>query len=72
MPNNSKPDRGESDVSKKAPQPGQPELQQRQLAREAERKAGQAQHSNADAQNRIPSRNRVSDKDADNPNSGES
>lgn len=70
MPNTSKPDRGETEVSKKAPQSAKPEQHQRELAQEAERKAAQAQRNTTDAQNRIHSRNRVSDKDADNPDSG--
>ena len=69
MPNTGKPDHGQAEVSKKAPQSGQPEIRQQELAQEAQRKASQAQQNNAEQQNRIPSRNRVSDKDADNPNS---
>lgn len=53
---------GEPEVSKKAPQSGQDEIQQRQAA---ERKAEQAQRQQFDEQNRAHSRNRVSDKDAD-------
>ena len=70
MPNTSKPDLSETDVSKKAPQSAKPEQHQRELAQEAQRKAAQAQRDTTDAQNRIHSRNRVSDKDADNPDSG--
>jgi hypothetical protein len=69
MTDQRKPMSPNPEVSKKAPQSAQPELRQRELAQEAQRKSAQAQHSAEDAQNRIHSRNRVSDKDADNPNS---
>ena len=57
MPDSRKPDRGETEVSKKAPQSATPERHQRELAQEAERKAAQAQRENVAGE--VPSAERV-------------